>query len=76
MKKPWKERLDMKRDKIPLKEKYALTVTEASRYYNIGPRRLRLMADQHLGDFAVFSGNKYLILREKFEEFLKQTSSI
>ncbi len=34
------------------------------------------MADQHLGDFAVFSGNKYLILREKFEEFLKQTSSI
>ena len=66
----------MKRDNIPLKEKYALTVTEASRYYNIGPRRLRLMADQHLGDFAVFSGNKYLILREKFEEFLKQTSSI
>jgi excisionase family DNA binding protein len=66
----------MKRDNIPLKEKYALTVTEASQYYNIGPRRLRLMADQHLGDFAVFSGNKYLILREKFEEFLKQTSSI
>ncbi len=66
----------MKRDNIPLKEKYALTVTEASQYYNIGPRRLRLMADQHLGDFAVFSGNKYLLLREKFEEFLKQISSI
>lgn len=66
----------MKRNNIPLKEKYALTVPEASQYYNIGPRRLRLMADQHLGDFAVFSGNKYLILREKFEEFLKQTSSI
>ena len=66
----------MKRDNIPLKEKYALTVTEASRNYNIGPRRLRLMAEDHLGDFAIFSGNKYLILREKFEEFLVQTSAI
>lgn len=36
----------MKRDNIPLKEKYALTVTEASQYYNIGPRRLRLIKEK------------------------------
>ncbi len=66
----------MKRNNIPLSERYALTITEASRYYNIGPRRLRLMAEEHLGDFAIFSGNKYLIIRERFEAFLAQTSAI
>ena len=57
-------------------EKYALTVTEASKYYSIGQKRLRRLAAEHLGEFAIFSGNKFLILREKFEEFLSKTSAI
>ena len=39
-------------------EKYTLTISEASRYYSIGIKRLRRLAEEHLGNFAVFSGNK------------------
>ena len=53
-----------------------LTISEASRYYSIGVKRLRLIAEQHIGDFAVYNGNKYLINREKFEAFLAQTTAI
>ena len=71
-----KEQDAMKRTAMPVNEKYALTITEASRYYNIGIKRLRQMAEEHLGEFSFFNGNKYLIIREKFEQFLSQTSAI
>ncbi len=66
----------MKNDTIPANEKYTLTVTEASKYYSIGVKRLRQICEEHLGEFAVFHGNKYLIIREKFDEFLNNTSAI
>ena len=66
----------MKSTTIPVSEKYMLTISEASRYYSIGVKRLRMIAEQHIGDFAVYNGNKYLIIREKFEAFLSQTSAI
>ncbi len=61
---------------ISTNEKYALTVKEASKYYSIGIKRFRALAEEHLGEFAVLRGNRYLILREKFEAFLAQTSAI
>ena len=66
----------MKKTEIPINEKYALTLMEASRYYSIGVKRLRQIAEEHLGEFAIFNGNKYLIIRERFEQFLTQTSAI
>ncbi len=66
----------MKKTEIPINEKYALTLVEASRYYSIGVKRLRQIAEEHLGEFAIFNGNKYLIIRERFEQFLTQTSAI
>lgn len=66
----------MKKNEIPINEKYALTLVEASRYYSIGVKRLRQIAEEHLGEFAIFNGNKYLIIRERFEQFLSQTSAI
>ena len=36
----------------------------------------RLCNHGRLGVFAVYSGNRYLIIRCKFEEFLQKTSSI
>ncbi len=72
---PGKERKAVKRSNMPSGEKYTLTISEASRYYRIGIKRLRRLAEEHLGDFAVFSGNRYLIIREKFEEYITQTSA-
>ena len=52
---------------LPLSEKYALTIKEAAIYFNIGNKKLRRLAEENLGRFAVESGNRFLIIRPKFE---------
>lgn len=55
---------------IPISEKYMLTIKEASEYFNIGIKNMRRMAEQNTGFYAVFLGNRYLIVRRKFEEYM------
>ena len=55
---------------IPISEKYMLTVREASEYVNIGIKNMRRMAEENTGFYAVFLGNRYLIVRKKFEEYM------
>ncbi len=57
-------------------EKYALTLNEAGAYFNIGVKKMRRLAEEHLGDFALMSGNRYLIIRTKFEDFMLGSSTI
>ena len=66
----------MSEQKIPLNEKYSLTIKEAALYFSIGVKKLRRLAEDNLGDFAVYSGNRYLILRERFEDYLRRASAI
>ena len=61
---------------IPVSEKYLLTIREAAVYFNIGIKKMRRLAEDNLGGFAVFSGNRYLINRTKFERFIEQSSEI
>jgi len=61
---------------VPVCEKYTLTIREAAAYFNIGMKKMRRLAEENTGRFAVFSGNRYLIIRTKFEEFLQNTSAI
>ena len=61
---------------LPLGEKYALTIKEAAIYFNIGNKKLRRLAEENLGRFALESGNRFLIIRPKFEQFLDQSTSI
>ncbi len=61
---------------INVKDKYTLTILEAASYFNIGTKKLRRLAEDNLGKFSVFSGNKYLIIREKFERYLEQVMSL
>ena len=61
---------------VPIGEKFMLTIKEAAPYYNIGQKKLRRMAEDHLGVFSVYSGNRYLIIRPKFEEFILNSSEI
>ena len=53
---------------IPVQEKYALTIREASEYFSIGIKKMRRLAEDNLGRFAIYSGNRYLIIRTKFEK--------
>ena len=66
----------MSEQKIPLNEKYSLTIKEAAEYFSIGVKKMRRLAEDNLGDFAVYSGNRYLILRERFEDYLRRASAI
>ena len=63
-------------DRMPLSEKYALTIKEAAIYFNIGNKKLRRLAENNLGRFALESGNRFLIIRPKFEQFLSQSTAI
>lgn len=61
---------------IPVGEKYMLTIREAACYFNIGVKKMRRLAEENMGRFSIFSGNRYLINRTKFEQFLDETSAI
>ncbi len=62
---------------VPLNQKYTLTIKEASQYFNIGTKKKRRLAEANTHNgFAVHSGNRYLIIRSKFEKFLVETSAI
>ena len=55
---------------IPVSEKYMLTINEAAAYFSIGIKKLRRMAEDDEGKFAVAMGSRYLIVRGKFEEYI------
>ena len=60
----------MKEKSVPISEKYALSIREASEYFSIGIKNMRRLAEDHSDSFAVWNGNRYLIIRTKFEEYL------
>ena len=55
---------------IPVQEKYDLTIREASEYFSIGIKKMRRLAEDNEGKFAVTMGSRYLIVREKFEKYI------
>ncbi len=61
---------------MPLGDKYMLTIKEAASYFNIGTKKMRRIAEDNLGNIAVFCGNRFLIVRPKFEEFILNSSEI
>ncbi len=54
-------------NEVPYNERFTLSIKEAALYFHIGIKKMRMLADNNLGDFAVISGNRYLIIRTKFE---------
>ena len=61
---------------LSINERYMLTIKEAASYFNIGTKKLRRIAEDNLGTVAVFCGNRFLIVRPKFEEFILNSSEI
>ena len=55
---------------VPIKEKFLITVPEAAKYFGIGTKQMRRLAENHLSDFAIFMGNRYLIVRPRVEEYV------
>ncbi|MDD6637270.1 MAG: excisionase [Lachnospiraceae bacterium] len=62
---------------IPVWKRYLLTIVEAAQYYHIGEKRLRQIVDMHPnGDFYLQIGNRILIKKEQFEQFLTESTVI
>ena len=61
---------------VPINEKYTLTIREAAVYFNIGIKKMRRLAEDNLGRFAVYNGNRFLIIHTKFERFIEESSEI
>lgn len=66
-----------KQDRVPLWNKYMLTISEASEVFNIGENKLRFIIENNEGaDFIMMNGNRNMIKRKLFEEYLDKTGAI
>ncbi len=61
---------------VPVCDKYTLTIKEAVAYFNIGEKKMRKLAFENTGRFSLMSGNRYLIIRPKFEKYLENTEGV
>ena len=62
------------RKPMPVSEKYMLTIKEAAEYFNIGIKKMRRLAEDNEGEFAIYMGNRYLVIRERFENYIVNLS--
>lgn len=62
-------------EQINIKDKYLLTIKEAVQYFNIGENKLRELTNDQNCTFVLWNGNKRLIKRKEFEEFLDSSYS-
>ena len=64
-------------NEIPYWEKYMLTLREAAEYFHIGEKKMRKIVDENIdAKFLLESGNRVMIKRKLFEEFLDRASVI
>lgn len=64
------------RYEIPLWEKANLTVEEAAAYFGIGVNKIRKLTDDDRCKSVLWVGNKRLIKRKIFAEYLEKQYSI
>ena len=72
-----KECVNMRSNEMPYWEKYMLTLREAAEYFHIGEKKMRQIVDENMdAKFLLESGNRVMIKRKLFEEFLDNSSVI
>lgn len=62
---------------IPYWEKYMLTLREAAEYFHIGEKKMRQIVDENMdAKFLLENGNRIMIKRKLFEEYLDKANVI
>ena len=62
---------------IPYWEKYMLTLREAAEYFHIGEKKIRQLVDENMdAKFLLENGNRVMIKRKLFEEYLDTATVI
>lgn len=63
-------------EKVPIKDKVTLTVTEAAEYSNIGINKLESLLRSPRCPFVLYVGKKKLVKRKEFEKFISDNIEI
>ena len=62
---------------IPYWEKYMLTLREAAEYFHIGEKKIRQIVEENMdAKFLLENGNRIMIKKKLFEEYLNNASVI
>ena len=62
---------------VELKDLFLLTISQAAKLFNLGPRTIRgLVASHPKGDWFLKNGNRIMIKKDRFGEFLNRQSRI
>ena len=61
---------------IPFWLKMNLTIREAAAYSNIGINKIENMLKEPKCDFVLYVGNKKLVKRKEFEQYISKSSEI
>ncbi len=61
---------------IPFWLKVTLTIKEAAAYSNIGINRIEELLKQPKCDFVLYVGNKKLVKRKEFEQYISRSLEI
>lgn len=62
---------------IPIWEKYTLTIEEAAKYFRIGEKKLRRLAEENpSAKWLILNGNRVQIKRKIFEQFIDAADQI
>lgn len=62
---------------IPIWEKYALSIEEASMYFRVGENKLReLVKNNRNAKYVLWNGNRAQIKRRLFENYLDEVNDI
>ena len=61
---------------VEIHNKVLLTIEEAAEYSNIGVKKLRSMTDKIDCPFVLWNGQKRLIKKQKFDEYLNNAYTI
>ena len=56
---------------VPIWERYTLTIEEASKYFRIGEKKLRKLAEENINSgWVIMNGNHVQIKRKQFEKIV------
>ena len=62
---------------VPIEHKYLLTVEAAAEYFSLGQKKIRALAEANpASGIALQNGNRLLIKRRAFEDFLDRLDAV
>ena len=59
-------------DELKIPDKYILSIREAALYFGMGEKKIRRLAEDNEGSFALYNGNRYLVILPLMEQYFAE----